>query len=303
MTTLALTKKPTTMTQTWQMNKVLMMLVLGLLLGACSSTPDGIIPEEKMARLLADVHQAEGVVETERGYYSSDSMRRVLRKSVYERHGVTAEQVDSSMVWYGRNIEKYIDVYSRVIEILDERLLEANTLSAREGGEMAQASMAVEGDSVDVWTTARQRRFYTLGANNYVTYRLNADNHWEPNDRFTLSFKALNPRSPVSVTLTAEYDNGSTEVVSRSVSQQGWSHISIDVEGEDLRSGIRGRHPRALAVAIGYTPDRDEQMYIDSISLVRVHPRITRASAVGHDDDTTRLPQPVSGVPAETISQ
>ncbi len=269
-------------------------------MAACSSTPDGIIPQEKMARLLADVHQAEGVVETDRGYYSSDSMRRVLRMSVYERHGVTAAQVDSSMMWYGRNIEKYIEVYERVIEILDERLLEANTLSARQGGEMAQASMAVEGDSVDVWTTARQRRFYARGANNYISYRLNADNHWEPNDRFTLSFKALNPLSPITMTMTAEYDDGTVEVVSRSTSQQGWADISIDVEGEDSRSGIKGRHPRALAVAIGYSPAQNEQMYIDSISLVRVHPRITRASAVGRED---MLPGPETVPVADSIAQ
>ncbi|MDE6458729.1 MAG: DUF4296 domain-containing protein, partial [Muribaculum sp.] len=78
-----------------------------LLFLSCDRTPDYVISPDDMASLLVDIHKGEGVVDLNSSAYRGDSARKVLKQSRYMRHGVTAEQVDTSLEWYGHNIEKY----------------------------------------------------------------------------------------------------------------------------------------------------------------------------------------------------
>ena len=89
---------------------------------SCDSTPDHVIPPEKMARLLADIHIGESVIDANRNQYANDSLKKELKQSVFCKHNVTAQQVDTSFVWYGHNIEKYIILSSTTL-ITAERLL------------------------------------------------------------------------------------------------------------------------------------------------------------------------------------
>ena len=74
----------------------------------CNSTPDYVISQEKMAQLLVDIHIGESVVDANMQEYELDSVKKALKQSIYIKHGVTSEQVDTSFIWYGENIEKYI---------------------------------------------------------------------------------------------------------------------------------------------------------------------------------------------------
>lgn len=244
---------------------VALLVVLVAAVG-CSSRPGGVLSKGDMAELLADIHQAEGVVETERNLYSSDSSRRVLREAIYRRHGVTAEQVDSSMMWYGRHIEDYMEVYDNVIEILQDRLEIANAVSARTAGSgdnnRPQVSVvSMEGDSVDVWTGPRFRRFYDISGSDYITYRVNRDFNWETGDVYTLNIKAINPHSPITVVMIAEYRSGEPSVAHSTISTNGWADLRLPLD--------RDREAQSLAVSISYDPAPSEVFYVDSISLVR----------------------------------
>ena len=115
-----------------------------LLTCACSKVPGGVIPPERMAELLADFHTGEAVVDMNRTEFYTDSLRQLYKQSVYARHGVTPEEVDSSFSWYGRHMAEYMDVYDRTIEILDRRLIETGNRIA------AEAALSIAGDSVDV---------------------------------------------------------------------------------------------------------------------------------------------------------
>ena len=71
---------------------------------------------------MADIHTGEAVVEQNRQYYPDDSARQVFRQSIYMKHGITPEQFDSSLSWYGHHITEYMALYDRTIEILENRL-------------------------------------------------------------------------------------------------------------------------------------------------------------------------------------
>lgn len=242
---------------------------------ACSSRPDGVLSQRPMARLLADLYQAEGIIDAEPTAYASDTMRLALRQAVYARHGVDAARVDSSLDWYGRNIEDYMDVCDMAIEILEKRQKEAYAVSATAGAEPqgSMQRMALEGDSIDVWTLPRSIRFYTHGASDYVTLRLWRDNQWEEGDRYTLALKPLGTSSAVTARLEAEMPDGSyRQAVHRLAPGSGLQTLRLDLPST-------APLPAAVTVTLHYRPAPGEQAWLDSLSLIRQHPRITRPGA------------------------
>ena len=84
-----------------------------LMFSSCDRTPDYVIKPDDMASLLVDIHKGEGVVDLNSSAYRNDSARKVLKQSIYMRHGVTAEQVDTSLEWYGPVSYTHLDVYKR----------------------------------------------------------------------------------------------------------------------------------------------------------------------------------------------
>lgn len=51
------------------------------------------------------------------------------------RHGVTREQFDTTLVWYGHHIETYMKIYDRVVERLKAENEEAKKLLAEENSQ------------------------------------------------------------------------------------------------------------------------------------------------------------------------
>ncbi|MDE6377769.1 MAG: DUF4296 domain-containing protein, partial [Duncaniella sp.] len=191
------------------MRLLLPFIALLVLAAACSSTPDYVIPPKKMAALMADIYTGDAVVEGAPREWRHDSVRRVLLHSIYSRHGVTAEDVDTSLAWYGMNIQAYMDMCNLTEEILQARIDEVE----RQGGrsERVVAAVTVDGDSVDVWTGARTRRNTPLAPSDYTTFVLQPDRNWDHGDRYTLSMKGVQTHMPVRMYLTVEYNEGSCE--------------------------------------------------------------------------------------------
>ncbi|WP_302063659.1 DUF4296 domain-containing protein, partial [uncultured Duncaniella sp.] len=107
------------------MCRIPVILLFIVMFMSCSRTPDYVISEDKMARLMADIYIGDAVVETEHRTFGNDSLRKVLQQSIYAKHGVTRELVDTSLYWYGHNIQAYMEMCDKTEEILQKRIEEA----------------------------------------------------------------------------------------------------------------------------------------------------------------------------------
>ena len=67
------------------MKRFPVILIIILALASCSKVPGGVIEPEEMAQLMADVHTGEAMLEMNRQDYPNDSMKLVLRQSIYVR--------------------------------------------------------------------------------------------------------------------------------------------------------------------------------------------------------------------------
>ena len=74
-------------------------VLLIIMLQACKSQPDYVIPKDEMVDLLVDVHKTEAVITLNYHNYNTDEKKSSMREAVYMRHNTTKELFDTSLVW------------------------------------------------------------------------------------------------------------------------------------------------------------------------------------------------------------
>ncbi len=213
------------------MKKLLSGVVVALVTASCSKVPSSVIQPEEMAQLMADVHTGEAMAEMNRANYPNDSTKQALKQSIYLRHGVTAQQVDSSFAWYGRNITFYMDVYDRTIEILEHRLIESGNRVA------AEAALSIAGDSVDVWAGPRFLRIYDKLPSKTLVFNFSRDPNWERGDMYTWRAKFFNNQQDSRWQLVAEYSDGTMEFLAQTAQGDGWKELTLYTDS--LRDATR----------------------------------------------------------------
>lgn len=235
---------------------ILTIIIATLFIVGCNTTPNDVLPKEEMAQLLADIHIGESIVDVERTKYYSDSLKKTVKQSILIKHHVTQDQLDTSFAWYGRNIEEYIAVYDRVIEILDEDIM-------RLGSSIGDKTMvSLEGDSVDAWQGYRSYSFNNKMASQYISFSLPKDHNWEKGDYYIWRMKLINNISPLKWSLIADYSDGSSDYIASSLSNEGWNEISLISDSTKTLNRIYGY--------IHVDTKENEIIYIDSISLSRM---------------------------------
>lgn len=102
--------------------RVLPLLLAAALTGlsSCDSRPEGVLSDDEMVQLLADMQMAEAYNQGRYGQLS-DSARNALGEAVMAKHGYTYAMLDSTLAWYGRNIDNYYDLFDRVEKELTRR--------------------------------------------------------------------------------------------------------------------------------------------------------------------------------------
>lgn len=98
---------------------LLLVLLLALIVVGCKKTPENVIPEKEMGSLLKDVFMADAMIAADYNKFSTNEKKQALYESVFKKHGVTQAEFDTSLVWYGRNLDIYMKVYDQVIDDLD----------------------------------------------------------------------------------------------------------------------------------------------------------------------------------------
>lgn len=241
----------------WRGRRLLLMTVslLALVVASCNGVPDYVVQPDDMAELLADLHVAECAVENNYQYYSSDSSRLALKQAILAKHGVTTEQYDTTMVWYGAHLDKYMDIYDRTEEILQDRLEKSAAVAA------SAASVSVSGDSVDIWSQSSRYAIDRRSVTNILTFNVKSDRNSKSGDSYTWRMKVSNNFAGSTMGIVAAYNDGTSETLMQSLGADGWNSMTFFTDSTKTLKDVRGYleiHPRAN------TP-----VLLDSIQLVR----------------------------------
>ncbi|MGN0222941.1 MAG: DUF4296 domain-containing protein [Muribaculaceae bacterium] len=238
------------------MRKLLPVIALAIVAAACNRVPDSVIQPDDMAELMADVRVADAVISVNQAQYAAPGTREALRDAVFARHGVTKEQFDSSLVWYGHNMNLYQDVADHTIEILEARLAKVN-------GVVAEAALSVAGDSVDVWQRPTALIVNSFSPSQYITFNLTADRNWERGDFFTWNARLAVPPTNAQWSMTTEYSDGTIETVIASLDVTELNRQSITFFTDTTRTAV------ALSGWLYLGVEGRRPCVVDSISLTR----------------------------------
>ena len=77
--------------------------------------------KKEMKAVLIDMQLAEAMISTDYKKYSDDAEKKHFYQSVFRKHKIEQAVYDSSLVWYGRNLDVYMQVYDLVLAELNER--------------------------------------------------------------------------------------------------------------------------------------------------------------------------------------
>ncbi|MDR1454512.1 MAG: DUF4296 domain-containing protein [Tannerella sp.] len=190
-----------------------------ILLSGCSRTPDGIIPEKKMKEVMVDVQLAEAMIYTEPAAYPTAAGRRALYRSVFGKHRLTEAEYDSSMIWYGKHLERYMRIYNLALADVRARMEAIGDVKP----DIAPASNA---DSLDLWVFRKYYAFSPRSLSRRVIFDFRPDEPYSSGSVFVLGWRAwgLAPDMQASVEAHLRAHQGDTTLSVKSTAGRDGRH-------------------------------------------------------------------------------
>ncbi len=150
-----------------------------LLFAACSKTPKGILSEKEMQAVELDIQLARAMISVENKQFADSLQRAELFQSVFRKHGITQAVYDSSLIWYGRNLDIYMGIYDRILKDLNKR---QNAL----GDVQASVAPVSTQDSVDIWPRRSFIRLEPQATFSGVTFDIRPETNYSSGSSFVL---------------------------------------------------------------------------------------------------------------------
>ena len=204
-------------------------LLAMLLIAACHpGRPNYIIDEDDMEEILYDYHLAQALADVRRD--SVDYYRYAYVQKVFEKHDVTEQEFDSSMVWYAANADVLFKVYVR----LHDRLAAEAAAAGLDDSESEYASLTSEGDSANIWSGAKMIVLTQATNVNHLTFTYRADSTFLAGDEFIFNagtfFLQRDGQREALAALTLRYEGDS--VVSEVQSLHGDQEIEVRIRAD-----------------------------------------------------------------------
>lgn len=247
----------------------LLALLAAVALTACDKAPSGVVKESKMAPLIADLAIAEAYADNHNDQYVNDSARIALKQAVFEKHNITQQQYDKSLDWYAQNMETYIKVCDKAIQILQKQRQDidpnatppASTHTAENPA--PHQTYTAQGDTANVWNLPKSFLITQGLQNGQINFKLTPDPQHRTGDKYTLQLYQINAAAHLSVTLAADYSDQTTSITQQHINSSGWNTVTLQTDTTRTLTRVYG--------SINYHLRQRSVCLIDSITLLRTH--------------------------------
>ena len=167
---------------------ILLLIVAMVLSVACSDKRrSNVLPSAKLEAVLYDYHLAQVIVND---LPSSQRYKKDLYFNyVYDKHGVTAAEVDSSLVYYARYPEGLSEIYANLSKRIENDL---QRMENEDKPFKVREAIPVVGDSADLWYDTRLVQLSSSPlANSRYTFTIPIDTNFKAGDKLVWSGKAM----------------------------------------------------------------------------------------------------------------
>ncbi|MCM1369592.1 MAG: DUF4296 domain-containing protein [Candidatus Amulumruptor caecigallinarius] len=197
------------------MKHTLPLIIVAMIgMSSCIQRPEGVVSDKKMTKVVTDLELAEAYVMNNPGG-GNLQRREAIIEYVIRKNGLTREEYDSTMAWYGRNIDEYRNLYASVDKEIMRRRRNAS-------GQIAAA------ETSDLWPYSRHAMITELSGSNAINYNIPSP---LVNKGDRIEFK-MRMRYPVggSSLLAVEYDNGVVSYISQKNNSRRAISISLQTD-------------------------------------------------------------------------
>ncbi|MDE6682920.1 MAG: DUF4296 domain-containing protein [Muribaculaceae bacterium] len=192
-------------------------LFFSLLVVACSDRPENIPSDSKMVKVMADMEMAQAYVQS-KGYRDNNAENRErILKYVLEKNGMSREDFDSTLSWYGRHIDKYDDLYAKV----DKELARRESKISGNNAEML---------SNDLWPYSRYLVISSKSSSDNLSFRI-PTSEVEKGDRLSWKFR-LNMPTDGNAMFGVKYTDGTMSYVTQNLSGD---NIEVSLQTDSAR--------------------------------------------------------------------
>ena len=249
---------------------------LALLTSCGKEIPDEIIQPSKMERVLYDYHLTLGMSEN-----SKNTEKEARKNYIFQKHGITSAEFDSSMVWYTRESKELMSIYENLNKRFKreyehvERLLESR--------EEANTRSFASGDTVDIWMKEDILWFTKAPLNNRLTFEIKADSTFHPRDAFNWNMNYyFMAEGEAIMGLNVIYENDSVMGMTKSITESGPQSIYLHTDSAYNIKALNGfiyvpenqtKQPNILLHKIDLTryhmPEPTDSLSTDSVSATQ----------------------------------
>ena len=213
----------------------LLFLLIAFLFLSCEEKPEGLLSKREMEEVLYDYHIAQYMASSLS--YEDRYKSHLYVEAVFEKHGITEAQFDTSLIYYNRHTEDMSDIYNHVKSKLED--YDAK-LHLESGSNEMRASFTLGGDTADIWSGHRMMILRNNPLLNKETYTIQADTTFHLNDRFKLAvdFDFIredqnNRDNNLVACLALHYKDG--KVVSSVRTANYPSHYDLELNAYDMK--------------------------------------------------------------------
>lgn len=248
--------------------RVICFVLWSFLLACKPGTPSGVLSQSDMEEVLYDYHLAQSAAELDRS--DVDRARYLNVQSVFQKHGITEAEFDSSMVWYAAHSEILRNMYERIVLRLEN---EATQMGVGVSDTEVYANLSQTGDTANIWSGQRILFLSNDRLHNLITITMPADSTFRPGDDFKLSFSShfiTNSSREAYALLSVFYTDGT----SKSTTQRIGAEYDVLLS---LPSDINHNNRLAQRLVISFYRPVDSYstdasyFFVTNPALLRIH--------------------------------
>ena len=201
---------------------------MGLLLMmsvSCIRRPKGVASDKEAAAVIADLELAEAYLQTSPDY-SDDDKRKALVDYIISKHGMSRAEFDSTMSWYGRNVDAYYDL----CDLVDREL------ARRRGQITGQGDIEIA--TTDLWPYVRQAVLSRMSGSDAFEFSIPTSSV-QAGQRVQLKLR-INGSSNGQALLGVEYADGAKGYMSRMLSNAHRVDMTFQTDTSRVVSRIFG---------------------------------------------------------------
>lgn len=259
--------------RTFVVKIVSVLLVATLLLSCQTKTPEGVLSPEKMEAVLYDYHMAQSMAFS----FASDTYKeKLMYIYVYDKHGITKEVFDSSLVWYNRYPRHMKRIYANLENRFNQEIEALATVKSLQNESVDLAVVELSANDAELWTGHPVRMLTSVPLGNKVAFSFETpkDSSFVAGDSLVFSFNAVfvpgklaDVRQEAHAAVTLNYNDGSYVVSGLSIDESGYYEITAARNFKSRISSVSGyihyfdNDTSAVSIVL-----------LDDLSLKRLHP-------------------------------